>query len=241
MILKNCITYNLDKFLKDSNVLLITKKSDEIIKDINKQLKDTEVTAINLDQDLKWYHDDKIDLDILKRYIDLVNREKTITIIQTDKIVELGYYKDNPYPLVIPTQDKKAMDELFNDAVMVLNNLSQKDRDFVGKEEYVNTKTIKYRKVYYKNGKPIGFVELDEFNNDKRLFTTIALIESERGYHLASKFIDEAIEFGKTNKYKMLCWDCDKNNINSINLALSKNFKQVKSGVDNMVSFDLKL
>ena len=48
MILKNCITYNLDKFLKDSNVLLITKKSDEIIKEINKQLKDKEVTTINL-------------------------------------------------------------------------------------------------------------------------------------------------------------------------------------------------
>lgn len=110
--IKNSITYHLDKFLKDSNILLITGLSGAgkttLSKELQEQLKKSgreNVIVCELDKVLGiYFHEDsnEVDYNKLIKYINKCKEDKDhIYIIEGVHMWLLDYYDQLELPLII--------------------------------------------------------------------------------------------------------------------------------------------
>ena len=142
-------------------------------------------------------------------------------------------YNDNKYIKDFTKNDMKYIDEsteydhYSKDVHTIIDNLSEKEYQYINGGEWVDSNHIIYRKVEYLNNKPIGFIDvysLPKFDKNIGL-VVLAVAKEARGKGIGSKLVREAIFNHKENKdINKLRWLADSDNKASINMAKSLGF-----------------
>ena len=113
------------------------------------------------------------------------------------------------------------------DVHTIIDNLSEKEYQYINGGEWVDSNHIIYRKVEYLNNKPIGFIDvysLPKFDKNIGL-VVLAVAKEARGKGIGSKLVREAIFNHKENKdINKLRWLVDSDNKASVNMAKSLGF-----------------
>ena len=154
---------------------------------------------------------------------------------QMNKLIQPygGYIEKNKYNiLTISCYDNGFITESYsskksnNDIFNIINQLSKKEYDYIGGGYWVDSDHVIYRKIEYKNNKPVAFIDiylLPKF--PKTGLVVLAVLKEYRLNGLASKLVKEAIINIKNDKrINKLRWATDSDNTGSAALAKSLGF-----------------
>ena len=149
---------------------------------------------------------------------------------QMNKLIQPygGYIEKNKYNiLTISCYDNGFITESYsskksnNDIFNIINQLSKKEYDYIGGGYWVDSDHVIYRKIEYKNNKPVAFIDiylLPKF--PKTGLVVLAVLKEYRLNGLASKLVKEAIINIKNDKrIDKLRWATDSDNTGSAALA----------------------
>ena len=141
--------------------------------------------------------------------------------------------ESNNYIKNFTEDDMKYIDEstgynhYSKDVHTIIDNLSEKEYQYINGGQWVDSNHIIYRKVEYLNNKPVGFIDvysLPKFDKNIGL-VVLAVAKEARGKGIGSKLVREAIFNHKENKdINKLRWLADSDNKASINMAKSLGF-----------------
>ena len=110
----------------------------------------------------------------------------------------------------------------FKDVESVINRLSKEDLLHICNGTFKCSPYTKYRLCILIEGECVGFTEVYNLPNEEYEFIVIAIVPEYRGKGYSYLLLDKMFKEYK-NKYPYL-WRCDKDNLNSINLAKKYNF-----------------
>lgn len=110
----------------------------------------------------------------------------------------------------------------FKDVESVINRLSKDDLLHICNGTFKRSPYTKYRSCILIERECVGFVEVYNLPNEEYEFIVIAIVPEYRGKGYSYLLLDKMFKEYK-NKYPYL-WRCDKDNLNSINLAKKYNF-----------------
>ena len=177
---------------------------------------------------------EKITSPKVSSYFRDVDYEKSFIVRVDDKEINTSMLKYNDMePKEFTPEDMKYIDEstgynhYSKDVHTIIDNLSEKEYQYINGGEWVDSNHIIYRKVEYLNNKPIGFIDvysLPKFDKNIGL-VVLAVAKEARGKGIGSKLVREAIFNHKENKdINKLRWLADSDNKASINMAKSLGF-----------------
>ena len=124
-------------------------------------------------------------------------------------------------------EDLRAGD--YDDIVKIFKDLSKKEKGYLSPnhpDRYIDSPYAIYRKIEYKDSKPIGFIELLKFkklNNIPEI--SFAVSKDWRGKGISEKLFKSAVDYCKANGEKYILWVCDKDNIASNKFAEKHGFE----------------
>lgn len=144
-----------------------------------------------------------------------------------DKNIYLSYYIWlKPKSNTDTYKETTGYDKYSNDIHMIIDNLSKRDRSYIGSDYWLTADYIIYRNVEYDNGVPIGFIDLHQNPNSKGFAVlTIAINKELCSKNIDKKLIYSAMEFCKNNGIYELRWLVGSDDIYKFNLAKSLNFE----------------
>ena len=144
-----------------------------------------------------------------------------------DKNIYLSYYIWlKPKSNTDMYKETTGYDKYSNDIHMIIDNLSKRDRSYIGSDYWLTADYIVYRNVEYDNGVPIGFIDLHQNPNSKGFAVmTIAINKELCSKNIDKKLIYSAMEFCKNNGIYELRWLVGSDDTYKFNLARSLNFE----------------
>ena len=144
-----------------------------------------------------------------------------------DKNIYLSYYIWlKPKSNTDMYKETTGYDKYSNDIHMIIDNLSKRDRSYIGSDYWLTADYIVYRNVEYDNGVPIGFIDLHQNPNSKGFAVmTIAINKELCSKNIDKKLIYSAMEFCKNNGIYELRWLVGSDDTYKFNLAKSLNFE----------------
>lgn len=114
------------------------------------------------------------------------------------------------------------------DSLKVWESLSEKNRYFLGLENYYEKTNIVYRKILKNNIEPIVFLELGLCGFSDEVFLVVATNPKYRGKGYIKKLVKLAEEENK-GKYKRFFWKTYTENENSVSAAYKLGYKPISS------------
>lgn len=115
------------------------------------------------------------------------------------------------------------------DVKKIISNLNEKDKDYIGNGEWVDSDSVIYRNIKYIDKKPAAFIDVYDMKKyyDKKGVVAVAVDPEYRRRGIAKELVDGMLEnFKNDSSIDGLIWMVDEDNIWSINLASSFGFKE---------------
>lgn len=128
----------------------------------------------------------------------------------------------------------------FSDITKVIDSLSNEEKSDISTGKFKDSPHMKYRYIHYENREPVGFIEVDDIEENGVGYITLAVHPDFRGNRIARTMVEYMFE-DLPDSINKLIWKCRSDNKPSIKLAKFMGFKKDKEDSKNIYFYkDIK-